>query len=72
MENWKVPLLFFRDAELLNTVELRFLQDWQIANNTQEIPTAEELAQFNQYRNSAEGNAAFEALRASAPLVNNT
>lgn len=72
MENWKTPRLFFRDTELLNTVELRFLQDWQIANNTQEILTAEELVQFNQYRNSAEGNAAFESLRASAPLVNNS
>lgn len=72
MENWKVPCLFFRDAELLNTVELRFLQDWQIANNTQELLTAEESARFKQYRNSAEGNAAFEALRASAPLVNNS
>lgn len=72
MENWKVPCLFFRDDELLNTVELRFLQDWQIANNTQEFLSAEEFAQFSQYRNSAEGNAAFEALRASAPFVNNT
>jgi len=51
----------------LETIELKVLQNWAVANISEEYPTAEELNLFNEYRNSMEGQQAYEAVFASAP-----
>jgi hypothetical protein len=49
------------------TIELKVLQDWAIENISGEELTTEEIVLFKQYRNSAEGQQAYEDILASAP-----
>jgi hypothetical protein len=53
--------------ELLNTIELKVLQNWAIANAEGDDLTIEEIEEFNSYRASTQGQADYTAIYEAAP-----
>ena len=60
MRDWTFTRAYVLDDEA--TIELRLLQDWQKANNTGEFLTESETTAFTTYRESTEGQTAYQYL----------
>lgn len=61
MAEWNTWLpAYALDAEC--TIRLRLMRQWQIDNNTDEMLSDEQFADFNTYLDSAEGQAAWQNL----------
>ena len=58
-------------SDELSTIELKVLQNWAIANAEGDDMTLEEIATFNAYRESAQGQADYNSILANAPDIDN-
>jgi len=58
-------------SDELSTIELKVLQNWAIANAEGDDMTLEEVATFNAYRESAQGQADYNSILANAPDIDN-
>ena len=58
-------------SDELSTIELKVLQNWAIANAEGDDMTLEEVATFNAYRESAQGEADYNSILANAPDIDN-
>lgn len=58
-------------SDELSTIELKVLQNWAIANAVGDDMTSEEIATFDTYRASAQGQADYNSILANAPDINN-